>query len=193
MADLLQRANYREPNAVEQNRGADRRSTGKQRAADFVANNYDRAFLRIVHLVDPTAVVDRQVTDLVEVGWHTYDLATSLEKIAYGSNVAALDSGGSCADARALPHNVLVIAVRQIVLAQRGEAALHDGGTTGPDKHHVFAQGVELFAVPRPESFSQSYQQKQGTHAPGNAEHSEERAQFMRPEGAESLTYDVED
>ena len=42
------------------------------------------------------------------------------------------------------------------------------------------------------EAFAEADQQEQGTDPPGDAEHGEERTQFVRPEGAENLRENVE-
>ena len=187
VADFLQGANHGEADAVEQNGGADGWTPWKQRAPNFVADDDYGALLRIVHGIDPAAFVDRKVANLVDVGGHAHDLAAGLEKVAHRSDVVAGYYGGSRADAGAFAKNVFVIFVSQIVLAQGGEAALHYGSATGPDEHYVLAQGIELLAIAGTESFAQADQQQQGTDAPGDAEHGEERAQFVRPEGAEGL------
>src|SRR5580704_7208654 len=193
VADFLHGADHGEADTIEQDRSAHGRAAGKQRAAYFVADDDDFSLLRIVHRIDPAALVHRQVTNLVEFRRHAHDLAAGLEKVADGSNIAAADDGHGGADAGALAKDVLVIAVGQVILLQGGKAALHLRGASRPDEHDVLAQGVELLAISRPETFSQTDQQEQGTDSPGNAEHGQERAQFMRPEGPESLPDDVED
>jgi hypothetical protein len=91
------------------------------------------------------------------------------------------------------PKDVFIVAVGQIVPAQRRETALHNGGAARPEKHDIFADGIELLAVSGVETFTQADQQEQGSDAPGDSEYSQERAQFVRPESAECLAEDVED
>ena len=47
--------------------------------------------------------------------------------------------------------------------------------------------------VSRTEAFAQTDQQQQRSDSPGNAEHGEERAQLVGPQGAEDLRQDVQD
>src|ERR1700686_384333 len=192
VADLLQGANHGEANPIEQNRGADGRTSWKEGAPDLVAYDDHGALLRVVHGIDPAALVDWQIADLIKVRGHAHDLAAGLEKIADRPDVAAGNGGSSSAHAGAFIQNVFVVAVGEIVLPQCGEAALHHGSPARPDKHHVLAQGIELFAIASAESFSQTNEQQQGTDAPGNAEHGQERAEFVRPQGPEGLTNNID-
>jgi hypothetical protein len=66
------------------------------------------------------------------------------------------------------------------------------GSAAGEEQHDVFAVLQEVAFVAGPETFAEADQQEQGTDAPGDAEHGEERAQFVRPEGAENLRENVE-
>src|SRR5215471_4895475 len=62
-----------------------------------------------------------------------------------------------------------------------------------PDEQNVFADGIELLAVPGAESLAQADQQKKRPDAPSDAKHGQKRAQFMRPERLQRLAEDVED
>jgi hypothetical protein len=141
---------------------------------NFVANDDYRALLNVVEFIDPSALVERQVTDLVEVCGYADDLAGGLVKIANGANIASGNGGGSRSHAGAFRRNVLKIAVSQIVLAQGRETALHDRSAPRPDEHHVFADGVELLPISGAESFTQAHQQQKRTDAPCNPKHREE-------------------
>src|SRR5579864_5554365 len=154
VTNFLQGANHGEADAVEQNCGADGRTSRKQGAPDLVADDDHRALLRIVHAIDPAAFVDRKISNLIKVGGHTHDLAAGLEEIADRADVAAGDCRCRLCDTGTLADNVFVILIGQIVLAQGGETALHYGGATGPDEHYVFAQGIELLAIAGAESFA---------------------------------------
>ena len=90
---------------------------GKQGAADFVADDDNRALLRVVKLVDPTAFVSWQVTNLVEVGRNPHDLSAGLVEIAHRANVSAGDGGRGRGDAGTVGKDVLVIIVSEVVLA----------------------------------------------------------------------------
>ena len=151
-----------------------------------------RPFLLFVHVVQPASVVHRDVADAAEVGKDAVDGAARLEKIADGADVAAGDDGSGSGDARTLAENVFVVAVGQVVLAQRRKAALHDRGPARPDEHDVFANRIKLLAVAGAEPFPETHQQQQGTNSPRNPEHGEKRAQFMRPEGAKGLPDNIE-
>src|SRR6202158_2186933 len=156
VADLLQGANHGEANPIEQNRGADGRAPRKEGAPDLVAYDDHGALLRVVHGIDPAALVDWQIADLIKVRGHAHDLAAGLEEIADRSNVPAGDGGSRRPRARTFGQNVLIVAVRKIVLPQCGETALHHGSPTRPDKHHILAQGIELLAISSAKSFSQT-------------------------------------
>src|ERR1700680_2821158 len=168
VAALLQRANHGEANPSEQNRVADGRASWKQGAPDLIADDDHGALLRVVHGIDPAALVDWQIADLIKVRGHTHDLAAGLEEIADRPDVAAGDGGSRSPHAGTFGQNVLIVAVREIVLPQWGEAAWHHGGPARRDEHHVLAEGIELFAIASAKPFSQTNEQQQRTDAPGN-------------------------
>jgi hypothetical protein len=136
--------------------------------------------------------VDGHVTDLVEVGRDADDLAAGLVEIADRANVVARNCRRGCADAATFAQNVLVVSLGQVVLVQGREAALHHGSATGPYKHHVLAERIELLAIAGTKPFTDADQQEQGTDAPGNAEHGQERAQLVGPKRAKRLPENVE-
>src|ERR1700751_3494434 len=160
VANFLKCSNDREANTVQENGRADGGTSGKQIAAHLIPENDDSAVLRIIEFVDPAAFMDGQIPDLVEISGHAVDLAAGLVEIADGPNIVARNHGRGRAHARALAEDVFVIVVGQIILAQRGEAALHDRGAPRPYKHNVLAQGVELPAISGAEAFAKSHQQQ---------------------------------
>src|ERR1700687_3577142 len=124
VADLLQGANHGEANPIEQNGGADGRAPRKQGAPDLVPDDDHSALLRVVHGIDPAALVDWQIADLIKVRGHAHDLAAGLEKIADRPDVAAGDGGSGSPYAGTFGQNVFVVVVGEIVLPQCGEAGL---------------------------------------------------------------------
>ena len=171
MSYFLKRANHREPNPVQEDGCANRGPAGEESSADFVTNDDYRALLNVIEFVNPSALVEWQITDLVEVCGYAGDLAAGLVKVADGANIASRNGRSSRSHAGAFRRNILKIAVRQIVLAQRRETALHDRSASRPDEHHVFADGVELLPISGAESFTQTHQQQKGTNAPCNPKH----------------------
>jgi len=147
MAYLFERSDDFKANAIQQDRAAHGRTSGEQCAADFVADDDYRSSLDVVHLIQPSALSDRKVADLIEHGGHAQNLTAGLEEIADGANVAPRNHRCGGGYAGALLENVLIISIGQVVLAQGSEAAIHSRGAARPDKHHVFAQRIELFAV----------------------------------------------
>src|ERR1051326_3023618 len=193
VTDALQGANHFEPDAVEQNRAADRGPPEKKSAPGFIAQHDYRTLLRIVHFIQPAALMDGQVTNLMDRCGNAIDSAAGLVEVADGADVAAPNHPGGRRHARTVAHNVLVVTEGKVILPQRGETTLHHRSTARPDKHYIFTDGGELLTVAGPESLSNSDQQEQGTNTPGDSEHGQERAQFVRPESGQSLAEDIEE
>ena len=53
MPNLLQRADNGEANPIQQDGCADRRSSGKKRPPDLIADDNDGALLQVVQFIDP--------------------------------------------------------------------------------------------------------------------------------------------
>src|SRR6201996_2275971 len=58
-------------------------------------------------------------------------------------------------------------------------------------KDHVIAESCHLSPLPGTEAFTQADQQQQRSHPPGNTEHGQEGAQFMRPDCIQNLPDNV--
>ena len=86
----------------------------------------------------------------------------------------------------------LVIVIIQPIPARGVHAAGHSRRTPGEDKHDVFAELCHLALVAGAESFPHTHQQEKRTHAPRDAKHCEEGAQFVGPQVAEDLRKDVQ-
>ena len=98
MPYFLKRANHGEPNPVQQDGCANRGAAEEESSAHFVANDDYRALLNVVEFIDPSALVERQVTDLVEVCGYADDLAGGLN----GRPPRGLDQAAIVAVCRAL-------------------------------------------------------------------------------------------
>ena len=127
VANALQGADHFKADPVEQNAGADCRATREKRPAGFVTQDDHRPFLRIVHIVQPPALVHRQVANLIEHGRDAHDLAAGLVKVTDCAEVTSSNDRSRSRHAGAFAHDIFVIAVIQIILAQSREAALHYG------------------------------------------------------------------
>src|SRR5579864_2387103 len=193
MPDALQGADHFKPHAIQENRASNRGPAREQRSPRFVSQDDDTTGLYFIHLVEPTPAIDGDVADAAEVGTHSIDLAARLKVVADGTNVIARNDRSRTSDAWTFGEHVFVIPGGQVILAQCREAALDRRSATRPDKQDILSNRVKLLPVAGAESFAQSYQQQQGTHAPGNPEHGKERTQFVRPESLQGLAEDVED
>ena len=77
---------------------------------------------------------------------------------------------------RRFVQDVMVVLVGQVVVVAGGHVAGNGRSPSGKDEHDVFAQRIQLTAVAGAETFAQSHQQQQRSHAPGNTEHGQEGA-----------------
>jgi hypothetical protein len=62
----------------------------------------------------------------------------------------------------------------------------------GENKHDVLAELRHIPILAAAKTFSEADEKKQRPHAPGNSEHSEKRAQLVRPQRAQRLPDDID-
>src|ERR1035441_7777441 len=138
VADLLQRSDHFKPDSVEKYGGAHRRAAHKQGSASFIAQDDHWTFLEIVHLVQPAALIQWQVADLVEHGGNAPDGAAGLVENAHGPDIAAPGDRSGSTHTGTFAQNAFVVTVIEIVLAQGSKTSLHHRSAARPDEHHVF-------------------------------------------------------
>src|SRR5271157_5597489 len=71
-------------------------------------------------------------------------------------------------------------------------AAFDRRDATGEGEHDVLAEILQLLRLPAAEALAQTNQQEQRSHAPGNAEHGEKRAELVGPERSQRLANDFD-
>jgi hypothetical protein len=106
-------------------------------------------------------------------------------------DVIARDDGAGVADVDSFT-DIQVVPIGQEVGAGGVHAARHGRSAPGKDEHDVFAELGQLALITRSEAFAKAYQQQQGPHTPGDTEHGQAGAQFVRPKRAEDLREDVQ-
>src|SRR5664279_107172 len=106
-------------------------------------------------------------------------------------HVAVIENGSDSPNVRRFLTDVEVVLVSEPLLAGGVHTALHDRSAAGEDHHDVFPNLREIALVASSEALAEANQEEQGTYTPGDAEHGEERPQFVRPEGAENLRENV--
>src|SRR4029077_14844131 len=113
-------------------------------------------------------------------------------EFADGMHVVGDENGSDGANMWSFFSDVEVILVREPILASGVRAALNRRSAAGEEHHDVFAVLRKTALVAGSEALPEADQQEQGTDPPGDAEHGEERTQFVRPEGGENLREDVD-
>src|SRR5579862_8228833 len=89
--------------------------------------------------------------------------------------------------------DVEVVLVSQQVRAGGTHVALNGRRAPGEQKHNVFPELRQFPLIARSKAFADPHQEQERSHSPGNAEHSQKRAQLVRPEIAKDLREDVQD
>src|SRR6185437_6846278 len=127
------------------------------------------------------------VANEVVIGGDAGNLPVGGGVIADRLDITALQHGGDAFDRRGLGGDIQIVLLGQVVLPHAHEAAFDAGGPSGKNKHNIVAQGGHLSSIARAKALPHPHQKEQGTDAPGDAEHGEKRAQFVRPESAANL------
>ena len=153
MPDPFERANYFKTDPVQQDGCADRRPARKENAPGLVSNYNHRAFLDHVKIIQPAALGDRQITNLIEICRNSQQFSTALEIVADGANIVTLNYRGRQLYVRAIVFNVLKVAVSKKIPSQACEAAVHCRGTAAPYEHDILANLVKLLAVAGTKAF----------------------------------------
>jgi len=84
-----------------------------------------------------------------------------------------------------------VVLVREMV-SPAGLGAAFDGRNPAWEhEHYVLPKSRKLLGLPAPEAFPQTDKEKQGSNTPGDAEHREEGAKLVSPEGGQGLADDL--
>src|SRR5205085_12328694 len=81
-AEVRHAANDFEPEPVQQDERANRRTAGEQGFQQFVAEDDHIAPLRQVHFIKPPSLFEREITDLVELRLYAQNLAAGVGEFA---------------------------------------------------------------------------------------------------------------
>jgi hypothetical protein len=190
-AEVGHAADHFEAQAIDQDERADRGAAREQRLLQFVAEDNDIAALQAVQFIEPAAFFQGQVTDLVEIRIGAQDFAAASGEFADLVQIVAGDDGAGIADEAGV-SDVAVILIGEQVGAGRIHVALDGGSAAREQEHDVFAELGQFALIAGAEALAYPNQEQQRSHAPGNAEHGEERAQLVRPQVADDLREDVE-
>ena len=191
-ADAFQRADDLEAIIVEQNERAHGGASRKKVARHLIAENDDVAFLRFVEVVKPASQLQREKADSVVLRFGAGELTAGAGEFADGVHVVGGENGGDGPNVGRLFADVEVVLIGEPVLAGGVHAARNSRSAAGEKKHDVFAVLRKTALVAGSEALAEADQQQQGADTPGDAEHGEERAEFVRPEGAENLRENVD-
>ena len=176
--------------AVDQDERAQRRTSREEHLGELVSQHDHVAALRAIQIVEPAPFLQRQVTDLVQLRLGPKNFPASVGKLAYLVQVSTRNDGASITHLRSVPY-VLIILVREQIRPRRGHIPFHRRRPPGEQEHDVFAEFGQFALIARAKTFANPHQQEQRSHSPCDAEHGEERAQFMRPQIAENLSENV--
>ena len=156
------------------------------------AHDGDTARFGVVLIVEPAAGTDGNISNLVVLGHDAKDLAVGGTIIADGSNVLAIQHWRKIFKRARFAADGEVILISEAVSAAGLRVAFNRRDASGEGEHDVLAKVLQLPGLAAAEAFTQTHQQEQRSHAPGDAEHGEKRAQFMRPQGGQGLANDFD-
>src|SRR5258708_30160275 len=178
--------------SIEENERAHGGTSGKKVACHLIAEDDDVAFLTFVEVVQPAPQFQRKEADPVVLRFGSGELATGAGEFADRVHLIGDENGSDGANVRSFFTDVEVILVGEPILAGGVRAALNGRSAAGEEHHDVFAVLRKAALIAGSEALAEADQQNQGTDSPGDAEHGEERTQFVRPEGAENLRQDFD-
>src|ERR1700688_1067574 len=147
--------------------------------------------LGVIVIVEPTARIDWEGTNLFVLGRDSENLPVGRTKIAHRTNVVAFKHWRNREQQFSLAANSEIVLVSKVVRLPGLVAAYDRRDAPGEDEHDVLPEVRQLFGLTAAKTFSQADQQEQRTHSPRNAKHSEEGAQLMRPQSRHGLAHDV--
>src|SRR5581483_5177965 len=192
VTDHGEHADHFEVHAVEQNGIAHGRPAGKHVARHLTAKHADAAALLVIFIVNPTAHLQGNGTNVAVNGNDAGDLAVGTGVVADRANVVASDQGRDIDGEARFILDGKVIVVSQVEPLHGVEASFDRRCAPAKKEDDVFAEGFELFAVAGAEAFADAHQQEERADAPGDAKHGEEGTQLVRPESAQGLPADVQ-
>jgi hypothetical protein len=108
-----------------------------------------------------------------------------------GANAALLKFWDSVLTVRRLFLNERNITILPMQLAACPLAARLQTGSSMEDDQNVLAEGFGLLGLPYAKAFSGSDHEYDGDDSPSDPEHSQERAQFMRPQRAQHIPNEI--
>ena len=118
VADFLDGPNHLEGHAIDQESAPDDWPSGKKDADEFAADDTDIVALQFVVPIQPAALFDGLIADVIELWLGPIHVAVAAAVLAHQAKVATVDNG------RRIPNiwgtaNVEIVLVGQIVLARR--------------------------------------------------------------------------
>src|SRR5208282_2283921 len=191
-ADALQSANHLEAIVIEQNKRANGGASGEKVAPHLVAEDDDVALLYFVKVVEPAPLQQREVANPVVLRFGPRELPAGAGKLADRVHIVGGKNGSDGLDVRGFLADVEIILVREPVLACGVHTARYRRSAAREKHHDVFAVLRKVALVTGSEALPEPDQQEQRTDAPGDAEHGEKRAQFVRPQRGKNLRDNVE-
>ena len=84
--------------------------------------------------------------------------------------------------------NIEIVLIVQVILARGKLAAANRRHPAVVNLHEIVAETRQILLGSRAEALSQSNQEQQRSHSPRYAEHSEEAAKLVRPDGTQDLS-----
>ena len=193
LADFAEHTDNFEADAIEQDGRANGRASREYVLQKLPADNGHSARFGIVLIVEPAARANGNIADLVVLGRNAEDLSVGGTIIADGANVLAVEYRGKILERASLAADGEVILISEMVSAAGLSAAFDGGDAAGEGEHDVLAEILQLLRLPAAEALAQPDQQEQRSDAPGNAEHGEERAELVGPEGGQRLANDFDE
>ncbi len=184
-ADLLQNSDHLERNIVQHDGGAHGLASVVEGFRQFDAEHGDAHPAVFVSVGNPAACLDRNRADVGVDRRHTEDLSVGTVVFADSADVFAIQNWGDALYQVRLVLDVEVVLISQLVGKHRLQAAFDGRYAAAEDKHDVLPDAGELFVLAGAKALAKSNQKQQRADSPRDSEHGEERAQFMRPQGAE--------
>ena len=137
--------------------------------------------LYFIFLVDPAPRAHVNGADFVVLRHDAEDLAVGAGVLADGADVFTAQYRRYVAHRLGIVADGEVVTVVELVGARRDLAAGHCRYLPAEDEHDILADIVELASLAGAKALTHAHQQQQRTHAPGDAEHGQKRAQLVRP------------
>jgi hypothetical protein len=179
-----------EAQPVDQHERTQRGPAREQRFQQLVSQHDHIASLNSIQIVEPPPFLQRQITDLVQLGLRSQDLAAPAGKFADLVQIPPRNEWNRIPDmSRQL--DIAVVLRGQKIRLRRAHISLHRRRPPGKQEHDVLPKLRQFPLVARPEAFTHANQQQKRAHPPGDAKHREKGPQFMSPKVPKYLSENV--